>query len=272
MKICLDAGHYKGYNQGKVKSYYEGNIVWKVTKLQKKYLEQYKDVTVILTRSEIEKDLSLSNRGAKAKGCDLFISNHSNYCDTESVDRPVIIYAFDNKNKSDVLGKKLGQALQDVMGTKQNYQMMQRVYNGGEYYGVMRAARSVGCPLYYIVEHGFHSNKATCDWLLKDENLEKMVKKEVEVIAKHFGLVKKEQNVSTPTTSTNSKLPYVVRIVTDTLNIRKGVGTTHEIVGTLKKGDAYTIVEESNGWGLLKAYQTYRNGWISLNSKYVQKV
>ena len=40
MKICLDAGHYKGYNQGVVKSYYEGNIMWKVTNLQKKYLEQ----------------------------------------------------------------------------------------------------------------------------------------------------------------------------------------------------------------------------------------
>ena len=39
MKICLDAGHYKGYNQGVVKSYYEGNIMWKVTNLQKKYLE-----------------------------------------------------------------------------------------------------------------------------------------------------------------------------------------------------------------------------------------
>ena len=41
MKICLYAGHYKGYNQGVVKSYYEGNIMWKVTNLQKKYLEQY---------------------------------------------------------------------------------------------------------------------------------------------------------------------------------------------------------------------------------------
>ena len=258
MRICLDAGHYKGYNQGVVKSYYEGNIMWKVTNLQKKYLEQYKDVTVVLTRSDVAKDLSLSNRGAKAKGCDLFISNHSNSCDTESVDRPVIIYAFDNKNKSDVLGKKLGQALQDVMGTKQNYQMMQRVHNGGEYYGVMRSARANGCPLYYIVEHGFHSNKATCNWLLKDENLEKMVKAEVEVIAKHFGLKKK-----TTTTSTTSK-EELYQIVTDSLNIRKGAGTDYDIVGTVKNGEVYTIVEKKNNFGKLKSGA----GWISINEKY----
>ena len=105
---------------------------------------------------------------------------------------------------ADILGKKLGQALQDVMGTKQKYQMMQRKNDsGGEYYGVMRSARANGCPLYYIVEHGFHSNKATCNWLLKDENLEKMVKAEVEVIAKHFGLKKK--TTTTTTTSTTSK-------------------------------------------------------------------
>lgn len=259
MRICLDAGHYKGYNQGVVKSYHEGNIMWKVTNLQKKYLEQYKDVTVVLTRSDVAKDLSLSNRGAKAKGCDLFISNHSNSCDTESVDRPVIIYAFDNKNKSDVLGKKLGQALQDVMGTKQNYQMMQRVHNGGEYYGVMRSARVNGCPLYYIVEHGFHSNKATCNWLLKDENLEKMVKAEVEVIAKHFGLKKK-----TTTTSTTSK-EELYQIVTDSLNIRKGAGTNYDVVGTVKKGEVYTIVEKKNNFGKLKSGA----GWISINEKYV---
>lgn len=260
MRICLDAGHYKGYNQGVVKTYYEGNIVWKITNLQKKYLEEYKDVTVVLTRSDIAKDLSLSSRGATAKGCDLFISNHSNACNTESVDRPVIIYAYDNKNKADVLGKKLGQAIQTTMGTKQNYQMMQKQgSSGGEYYGVMRSARSAGCPLYYIVEHGFHTNKATCNWLLNDANLEKMVKAQVEVIAKHFGLVKK---TTTNTTSVN----YIVRITADVLNVRKGAGTSYAIAGQVKKGDAYTIIKEQNGWGYLKSGL----GWISLS--YTEKI
>lgn len=270
MKICLDAGHYKGYNAGVVKGYYEGNVVWKLTNLQKKYLEQYKDVTVILTRTDISKDLSLSNRGAKAKGCDLFLSNHTNYVDNSSVDRAVIIYPFDNKNKSDVLGKKLGAKIQEVIGLKQSYQMMTRKHNNGEYYGVMRGARAAGCPSYYILEHGFHSHKNTCNWLLKDENLDKLAKAEVEVIAKHYGLKKK--TTSAPATSTSGKkVNYVVSIIADSLNVRKGAGTSFDIVEkdgkklTLKKGEAYTIVEEKDGWGKLKSGA----GWINVSSKYV---
>ena len=251
MKICLDAGHYKGYNQGVVKSYYEGNIVWKLTKLQKKYFEEYENVTVILTRSSISKDLSLSSRGAKAKGCDLFISNHSNYADAESVDRPVIIYPYDNKNKSYDLGNKLGTKIKEVMELKQKHQMYQRTYKGGEYYGVMRGARAAGCPRYYILEHGFHSNKHTCNWLLKDSNLEKLAKAEVEVIAKYYGLKKK-----------NTSQLYT--IVSNTLNIRKGPGVSYEKVGTVKKGDVYTIVEKKNGFGRLKSGA----GWISIKEKY----
>ena len=259
MKICLDAGHYKGYNQGVVKSYYEGNIVWKLTNLQKKYFEQYKDVEVILTRTNISKDLALYDRGKKAKDCDLFISNHSNFADEEKVDRPVIIYPYDNKNKSDVLGKKLGEKIQTVMELQQKYQMYQRTHNGGEYYGVMRGARAIGCPRYYILEHGFHSNKATCNWLLKDENLEKLARAEVEVIAKHYGLKKK-----TSTTSTTTSKEELYQIVIDSLNVRKGAGTNYDVVGTVNKGEVYTIVEKKNNFGKLKSGA----GWISINEKY----
>lgn len=259
MKICLDAGHYKGYNQGVVKSYYEGNVVWKLTNLQKKYLEEYENVTVILTRADISKDLSLSARGNTARGCDLFISNHSNSADKETVDRPVIIYPYDNKNKADVLGKKLGTKIQEIMNLKQNYEMYKRTHNGGEYYGVMRAARATGCPSYYILEHGFHSHKNTCNWLLKDENLEKLAKAEVEVIAKHYGLKKK-----TITTSTTTSKEELYQIVADSLNIRKGAGTSYDVVGTVKKGEVYTIVEKKNNFGKLKSGA----GWISINEKY----
>ena len=81
-----------------------------------------------------------------------------------------------------------------------------------------------------------------------------------------------QQELSQSSGNSTGKFPYVVRIICDELNIREGVGTAHKVVGTLKKGDAYTIVDESNGWGLLKIGQTQRNKWISLNSKYVQKV
>lgn len=59
--------------------------------------------------------------------------------------------------------------------------------------------------------------------------------------------------------------PYLVVINTNSLNVRKGPGTNYGIVTSVKKGGVYTIVDEQNGWGLLKSYQSGRNGWISLS-------
>ena len=54
--------------------------------------------------------------------------------------------------------------------------------------------------------------------------------------------------------------PYLVKVTASALNIRKGAGTSHTIVGCIKDKGTYTIVEESNGWGKLKSGA----GWISL--------
>lgn len=59
---------------------------------------------------------------------------------------------------------------------------------------------------------------------------------------------------------------YVVRITADVLNVRKGPGTGYGIVTTVKEGQAYTIVAESNGWGKLKSGV----GWIKLS--YTERV
>lgn len=68
--------------------------------------------------------------------------------------------------------------------------------------------------------------------------------------------------------STEHKLPYLVKITTPTLNIRKSPGTSSEVVGTVRKGEVYTIVEQelvgTVPWGKLKSGV----GWISLLSKY----
>lgn len=69
--------------------------------------------------------------------------------------------------------------------------------------------------------------------------------------------------------------PYLVRVNTDVLNIRRGPGTNYGIISMIKDRGAYTIVEEAYGtgaskWGLLKAFSSSRNGWISLD--FVEKV
>ena len=59
---------------------------------------------------------------------------------------------------------------------------------------------------------------------------------------------------------------YTVRITADSLNVRKGPGTSYTVVGTVAKGNVFTIVEEHPGtgaskWGRLKSGA----GWISLD-------
>ena len=64
-----------------------------------------------------------------------------------------------------------------------------------------------------------------------------------------------KQTTATPSGS------YLVRITASVLNVRKGPGTNYGIAMTVKRGQVYTIVQESNGWGKLKSGA----GWIKLS-------
>lgn len=59
--------------------------------------------------------------------------------------------------------------------------------------------------------------------------------------------------------------PYIVKITAYRLNYRSAPGTHGKIIGQLKENERYTIVDEENGWGLLKSYAKNRNGWINLD-------
>lgn len=58
---------------------------------------------------------------------------------------------------------------------------------------------------------------------------------------------------------------YAVRVTASVLRVRSGPGTNYDVVNAISSGGAYTIVAEENGWGLLKAYESGRNGWVSLS-------
>ena len=51
-----------------------------------------------------------------------------------------------------------------------------------------------------------------------------------------------------------------VTVTADVLNVRSGPGTNYKVNTQVRKGEIYTIVGESNGWGKLKSGA----GWISL--------
>lgn len=67
------------------------------------------------------------------------------------------------------------------------------------------------------------------------------------------------------------KPPYTVRILADTLQFRKSPGINSLVVGTVRRNEVYTIVEESFGtgaskWGRLKSGA----GWIPIDSALVK--
>lgn len=190
IKICLDAGHYAKYNRSPaVPEYYESDMTWKLHKKLKAALEVY-GIEVITTREKKKEDLALYERGKASKGCDLFISLHSNAVikgKDEETDR-VDVYA-PLSGKGHDIARKLANTVARVMGTKQpGYVKTRKGSSGQDYYGVIRGATAVGTPG-LLIEHSFHTNTASALWLMDEDNLETLANAEAVVIADYYGLL-----------------------------------------------------------------------------------
>ncbi len=200
-KVCLDAGHYGRYNVSPANgNYVESKRMWDLHLLQKKYLEQL-GVEVVTTRDEQEKDLALSARGKKAKGCDVIISDHTNAVGNGVNDEVDYVVAYVMCNDSQLtcdeeareLAQKLVEVTAKVMGTTQAPRVTERLSENDKdhdgvkddnYYGVLAGARTVEVAA-MILENSFHTNTRMTNWLLNDANLDKLARRQAEVIASH---------------------------------------------------------------------------------------
>lgn len=225
-RICLDPGHSgTKYNAGAVSGYYESAIVWKLTMYEKEILEDM-GVEVVLTRTNINDDPDLFTRGMTAKGCDLFVSNHTDACSTPSVDRVSGIYLVGRAdteidNTSKTFAGKLASVVKQTMGVS-SYRTFSKLSdkdkdgNGkldDNYYGVLNGAFFAGVPG-IILEHSFHTYAKTCKWLMNESNLKKLAKACAECMANFLGVYeefKMEEEVST-TNASFVKKGYVVSI------------------------------------------------------------
>lgn len=212
IKICLDAGHYGKSNRSPaVPEYYESDMNWKLHLLLKAELEKY-GFEVKTTRADKDKDLYVTDRGLASKGCDMFLSLHSNAVGNgvdENVDHVAVYHLTkdDNLNideKSQDLAIKLAPVIADVMEVKNGARVLTRVSptdkNGDgvmndNYYGVLNGARIAGTPG-MIIEHSFHTQTRATKWLMQDANLAKLAKAEAEVIAEHYGMKKQDDTAS----------------------------------------------------------------------------
>ena len=304
--VVIDPGHTGNtYNAGAVKGYYESKAVYDLSLYEKAALEK-RGIDVIMTR-ERNQDPGLYERGQMAvkKGRGyanvVFESNHSNAFNGKAYGVTIIRSA--HLPSSEKLADRMIDAIVKVMkpstGVTYNRGVTTKIQsNGADWYGVIRGAVSGattqgqaknGPVRYdYIVEHGFHANQKVCQFLSKQENLKAIAEAKAAVIADYFGIRDKgqsgnqgsqggqhEQGTDTDSPVQNKKTPYLVRIRTDTLNIRK-LPTVHSAaVGFTGKG-TFTITEEATGvvnasgdksrWGRLRSGK----GWICLD--YAEKV
>ena len=67
---------------------------------------------------------------------------------------------------------------------------------------------------------------------------------------------------TTPVVVPAPAIPYTVRITANILNIRSGPDSKkYSIIGSVRKGEVYTIVDQQNNFGKLKSGA----GWICLD-------
>lgn len=183
VKICLDAGHFAKYNISPVNSqYYESDFTWTFHLMLKEELEKL-GAQVITTRTDKNTDLGLNERGEMSKGCDLFLSLHSNAGGSSSLDRPEAWCTV--TGVADDVGLQLAKAVSSVMGTYSEGVVMHRVGTYGDWYSVLYSATKVGTPA-ILLEHSYHTNYRSTVWLMNKDNLRKMAIAEAKIIYDHY--------------------------------------------------------------------------------------
>ena len=185
-KVMIDPGHAPGnVNRGPT-GYYEYQGMWKLSNYLKEELTK-RGVQADLTRTE-NQDPSLSERGKKSKGYDLFISEHSNALNGKV--RGVEVFYSLRRLVDKVHAQALSKAISTVMNNPNRGAKTRQYPNKPEvdYYGVIRAAASVGCPHIFLVENGFHDNPQDEAWLKQDSNLRKLAQVQADIICSILGV------------------------------------------------------------------------------------
>lgn len=245
-KVHIDPGHYSNrYNKTTTGlNYYESAMTWKLAGYLKTELEK-RGVIVTLSRNNIDHNPSLYDRGYGAKGCDLFLSLHSNACGTESVDYPVVYRGFD-KDVADEFGRKLAVMIKTLMNCKQNGRIATRKGSNGEYYGVLRGARAAGLNYYYIVEHGFHTNIENTKWLSSEANLQLLAVKEAELICSYFS-VKATTPAPAPTAPSQPESSELYRVRLSWKDAKSQIGAYSNLENAKKACKENYTVYNSKG-------------------------
>ena len=187
IKVLIDPGHAPGNTNKGPTGYYEYQGVWKISNYLKEILES-KGIRVDFTRTWNE-DPELYDRGKKAAGYDLFISEHTNA--SNGAARGVECFYDYSKANDKVFADKIASNVATVMGNTNRgaktrvYTEKDKIYN---YYGVIRGASATDCKHILLIESGYHDNIVDEAFLKVDANLKKIAEAQSVVICEFLGV------------------------------------------------------------------------------------
>lgn len=286
--ITIDAGH-GGNNSTAGKraangDFYEWDINDKVADVLKTKLEAQGYTVERLDDVTGQTDVSLNTRLARAKekGSDLHISIHQNALDDimwSNATGTETYYSHNGSWSAKELAQDIAQRMANYIGT----------FNRGakgttnELFITREFTRSGIDAI--LIEGLFMDNEQDVQTMQTNEYIESYAQAIFDGIVSTYGNI---ENKVAPTTvqaqastqvevvKTTFKKDMLVRVkeLGETLNIRRYPSRESQVVGEIQPSECFTIIDvtENGEWGLLKAYESGRNGWVRLSDKYIEEV
>lgn len=193
----------------------------------------------------------------KANNCQVSVSFHANAYGSGWNDAQGVETLISNSKPADSLN--LATKVQNylIQGTKQKNRGVKTQALAMCNCSVMGTKASILCEI------GFMTNKAEADLMKTDKFCKEQAEEVAHGICDYLGTkyVAPTGSIITEIVSEVKESPkssYLVKINTDVLNVRAGAGTSYPVTTQVKRGQIYTIVDESNGWLKLKSGA----GWI----------
>lgn len=182
-KIMIDPGHAPGNPNHGPTGFYEYAGMWKISNYLKDALERC-GLEAGLTRSENECP-ELSARGKSAKGCDMFLSEHSNAGGGKGCECYYSVRIPGDKGFASALAQAVSGVLGNASrGAKTWHSTKDPNY---DYLAVMWYAVSVGCPHVFLCENGFHDDAEDEAQLKSDDKLRDIAEAQAKVICEQLG-------------------------------------------------------------------------------------
>ena len=286
--ITIDAGH-GGNNSTAGKraangDFYEWDINDKVADVLKTKLEAQGYTVERLDDISGQTDVSLNTRLARAKekGSDLHISIHQNALDDimwSNATGTETYYSHNGSWSAKELAQDIAQRMANYIGT----------FNRGakgttnELFITREFTRSGIDAI--LIEGLFMDNEQDVQTMQTDEYIESYAQAIFDGIVSTYGnienkvapiTVQAQASTQVEVVKTTFKKDMLVRVkeLGETLNIRRYPSRESQVVGEIQPSECFTIadVTEDGEWGLLKAYESGRDGWVRLSEKYVEEV